>query len=101
MSILALAARDTTTWWVQEHRPSEEELAEAWCAGGRRLVMAGPEGVASVRAALRPVVEDLEADPDIHEDLAAVRRVAARHPGSFEPPEVCRPPTGDGVWLDD
>jgi len=47
------------------------------------------------------VVEELEADPSITEDLRAVRRIAAENPGSFEPPEVCRPPTGDGVWLDD
>lgn len=99
--VLALAARDTTTWWVQEHRPSEEALAEAWCAGGRRLVMAGPDGIASVRTALRPVVDDLEADPKILEHLEAVRRIAAENPGSFVPPDVCHPPTGDGVWLDE
>jgi TRAP-type C4-dicarboxylate transport system substrate-binding protein len=98
---LTSAAQDTVRWWVEEYRPSEDELALAWCTGQRRLVMAGPDGAEAVREALRPVSAELEADEAVARDLRAVRAVAARHPGAFEPPPLCLPPTGDGGWLDD
>lgn len=97
---LRAAAEAAARSWTTTDRPDEQRLAEEWCTGGRRVVMANPADLAAAREAVRPVLDDLEADADTAQALRAVRQVAAESPGEpFELPPWCEPPTGDGVRL--
>ncbi|WP_187289429.1 TRAP transporter substrate-binding protein [Xylanimonas cellulosilytica] len=94
------AASRTERWWATERRASEEELTEAWCLRGGRLAMATASDLASLHAAVRPLVAELEADPVVGADVAAIRELGETLPAmELVPPRWCAPPTGDGARL--
>lgn len=97
---LRSAAGVAARWWATTYRPSERQLAERWCAGGRQVVMADPADLAAFRSAARPVAERLENDPATAATVRAVRDFAAGvRPEPFVLPRWCEAPTGDGARL--
>jgi TRAP-type C4-dicarboxylate transport system substrate-binding protein len=67
----AVEARDAM---LADH-PSEADAAEAWCAQGGRVVLAGDDGVAAFREALRPMLEQFRSDPVTGPTVAAIERL--------------------------
>jgi TRAP-type C4-dicarboxylate transport system substrate-binding protein len=70
----------------------ETGLVADQCAAGARFPLATPSQVASLRDAFEPALRTIESDPLRAPLLAAVRAVAAEHPGV----DVLRPPVGCG-----
>ncbi len=65
----ALAVRDQA---VAQH-PTEAQAAADWCAGGGRVVLAGPAAIAAFQQAAQPVSERIAADPVAAAAIEAIR----------------------------
>lgn len=69
----AIEARDV----VLADHPSEADAAEAWCANGGRVVLAGADGVSAFREALRPMLERMSSDATTGSIVARIERLGA------------------------
>ncbi len=69
--LAAIEARDVM---LADH-PSDAAAAEAWCAAGGRVVLAGSDGVAAFREALRPTRDRMASDPTTGPILASIERL--------------------------
>lgn len=70
----------------------EATIAQGLCAKGTRFISASPDQIAALRTSLRPLVDDLAADPDSGALLREIQAVAADHPGPDIPtvPKDCQ-----------
>ena len=72
-----------------EARPSDPEAAiSEWCVGNGSVVLAGPDGIAAFEAAARPIIDRLDADPEIADAIASIRDLKERL-GPARVPEAC------------
>lgn len=58
-------------------RPSDVDLALAWCADGGTVVLASEAQLAALAEAAQPVIDQVEADPTNAEVVAAIRSLKA------------------------
>jgi TRAP-type C4-dicarboxylate transport system substrate-binding protein len=70
----------------------EATIAQGLCAKGTRFISASPDQIAALRTSLRPLVDDLAADPASGALLREIQAVAADHPGPDIPtvPKDCQ-----------
>jgi len=70
--ILREAAQATQAKTIAD-RPSDVEAGAAWCEDGGSIVLASEAQLAAFEAAVRPVVDQIEADPNNAKYVAAIR----------------------------
>ena len=95
-SVLREAAAAAQKKAIAEH-PKEVDTAKAFCASGKKIVMASAEQVAAFEAAARPVYDEIEKDPLNAELIAKIRELKANTkpaPGA----EVCQTAASSEVW---
>lgn len=93
-------AAEAMSEYVAATRETESELADRACQGGGEVVLADSADLASLRAAAEPILEELRRDPVLANDLEQIEALAADTPSeSFDLPEWCGPPSGDGARL--
>ena len=73
----------------------ETTKAAEMCDEGARFVDASPEQLADLRAAWKPVIDDLAADPESRPLLGEIQTLAEKHPQAdvLEVPRWCRRPS--------
>jgi TRAP-type C4-dicarboxylate transport system substrate-binding protein len=92
---------------------TDVDAAKAWCQAGFSIVLAGQDAVSEFKAAARPVIDKLSADPDLaptiqaiealkatiapSPDAAACDGLARPAPASFAP--ATAPTPIDGTWV--
>jgi TRAP-type C4-dicarboxylate transport system substrate-binding protein len=102
-AILAKAAAQTRSWAI-DAGPTDAEAAQAFCAQGRRVVLAGAAELAALERAAQPVTDELEQDAPTAEAIAAIRTL--KDSVTAEPPAACDGASGgnahsaklDGVY---
>jgi TRAP-type C4-dicarboxylate transport system substrate-binding protein len=99
--VLVEAAAQTRDWAIEES-PSDAEAAEAFCADGRRVVMANEQQLAALEQAAAPVTAELESDEQTADIIAAIRGMKQAAPagsaaGCGEPASAPSPKF-DGVY---
>ncbi len=70
--VLAEAATQTREWAIEES-PTDAEAAEAFCADGRRVVLASDQQLAALERAAAPVNAELESDGPTASIIEAIR----------------------------
>jgi TRAP-type C4-dicarboxylate transport system substrate-binding protein len=96
---LRRAAADTVARSLQTTQ-DEEDLASAFCADGGHLVEAPDDEVDAMRAAVQPVLAELQQDPGTRTAIEEIESLArATKAPSFTMPPACLPPTGDAARL--
>ena len=73
-NILREAAQATQAKTIAD-RPSEVEAGTAWCNDGGSIVLASETQLAAFQAAVQPVVDQIEADPNNAKNVAAIREL--------------------------
>lgn len=78
-AVLRTAAEDTRD--AAAHRdPAEAGAAARFCAGGGRVALAGPAGLAEFRRAAAPVYAELDRDAQASRLVQQLRQIAERSP---------------------
>jgi TRAP-type C4-dicarboxylate transport system substrate-binding protein len=88
--LLQQAAAETLQWSI-DTRQSDVEAAAAFCEQGGIVTLASEAELAALRDATQTVFDDLEDDPSVAADIAAVRAMAA----DLGAPPPCRSPAGN------
>ena len=84
--LIAEAAAATRDWAI-EASPTDAEAAEAFCADGRRVVLATEQQLAALEAAAAPVTAELESDPQTASSIEAIQ--ALKQDVSADAPVGC------------
>ncbi len=96
---LRRAAVDTASAAVAT-TADDEAMAESFCEGGRRAVMATRSELAAMRARVAPVVARLRGDSATGKVIAAIEHLAGTLTiPPYRLPPACAPRTGDGAKL--
>ena len=96
---LRRAATDTVAAAVAT-TADDEAMAQSFCEGGRRVVMAAGSEVGAMRARVAPLVTRLRSDPATHRAVSAIEHLAGTLTiPPYRLPPACAPRTGDGAPL--
>ena len=101
--VLAQAAAQTREWAIEES-PTDADAAEAFCADGRRVVLASDQQVAALERAAAPVTAELESDGQTASIIEAIRALKGDVPdvkpsGCGQAPDAsARSSKFDGVY---
>ena len=101
--VLAQAAAQTREWAIEES-PTDADAAEAFCADGRRVVLASEQQVAALERAAAPVTAELESDGQTASIIEAIRALKgdvpdAKPSGCGQAPDAsARSSKFDGVY---
>jgi TRAP-type C4-dicarboxylate transport system substrate-binding protein len=91
---LTKAAAQTRDWAI-DRSPTDTEAAQAWCHGGRSIVLASQPQLAALRQAAAPVTQQLERNAGTARLIAAIRDLGQ---GVSAPaPAACGASSRDGA----
>jgi TRAP-type C4-dicarboxylate transport system substrate-binding protein len=91
------AARAVRDLAIAEHA-TDADAAEAWCANGGSVVVAGPDGVNAFSSAAQPVFDRLAQDPDVAAAIEAIGELKSSvEPGPAISPCTAPPQPTDQV----